>query len=114
MSLEPRQTDVKMFGKGDLPQSPALVLLSSSAETVQSGAIVDTRGGRSTWTGIPMPLARELFTTFCAVSLISAQNTPKKQLTARELFYAVAQMPAHKPDPAKAPPKAAPIRSPST
>ena len=46
-----------------------------------------------------MPLARGLFVTFCTASLISAQNAPKKQLTARELFYAAAQMPAPKPDP---------------
>jgi hypothetical protein len=63
---------------------------------------------------MPMPLARRLFVTFCAAGLISAQNAPQKQLTARELFYAAAQMPAPKPDPAKAPPKAAPIRSTKT
>jgi len=58
-----------------------------------------------------MPLTRGLFVTFCTVSLISAQTAPKKQLTARELFYAATQTPAAKPEPAKAPGKATPPRS---
>ena len=50
-----------------------------------------------------MPLTRGLFVTFCTASLLSAQTT-RKQLTARELFYAAAQAPAA--NPAKPPSKA--------
>jgi hypothetical protein len=61
-----------------------------------------------------MPLARGFFVTFCTISLISAQDAPKKQLTARELYYAAAQMPAPKVDAPKAPARTAPIRSTKT
>ena len=47
--------------------------------------------------------------SFCSASLVftaAAQNTPRKQLTARELFYAAVQTPSAAP--AKPPAKAAP------
>src|SRR5437762_2841889 len=57
---------------------------------------------------MPMSPSRGFFAVLCAAAMLPAQNAPKKQLTARELFYAAPQAPAPpKPTAApKAPPKA--------
>src|SRR5271169_660895 len=41
-----------------------------------------------------MPSTRGFLLSCCTAGLIFAQASPKKQLTARELFYAAAQAPA--------------------
>jgi hypothetical protein len=52
-----------------------------------------------------MLTTRGVLLSCCTASLIFAQAAPKKQLTARELFYAAAQAPAAKSDTARPPAK---------
>src|SRR5260370_18246987 len=79
-------------------------------ESITSGDIVYTRGGRPPF-GPENHMTRGFLLILSAATLVSAQDTTKKQLTARELFYAAAQAPAPAPrsrPPAKTAPRTTP------